>query len=280
MDGMKTWTTAKIREAKGNRKLPCLTAYDYTTARIMDEAGIPLILVGDSLGNTMLGYANTLPVTLDQMLHHTAAVARAAASALVVADMPFLTYQISDEQALANAGRLIQEGGADAVKIEGGGSRVRRVERLTDCGIPVLAHLGLTPQSVNQFGGFKVQGKREDDARRLLDDAVALAGAGAFAVVLECIPAPLARTVTETIPVPTIGIGAGPFCDGQILVYHDMLGLNDTFRPTFVKQYAELAATMRQAFAAYAQEVGDGTFPDAGHSFGMKPPRAPEPPRA
>ncbi len=280
MDGMKTWTTAKIREAKGNRKLPCLTAYDYTTARIMDEAGIPLILVGDSLGNTMLGYANTLPVTLDQMLHHTAAVARAAASALVVADMPFLTYQISDEQALANAGRLIQEGGADAVKIEGGGSRVRRVERLTDCGIPVLAHLGLTPQSVNQFGGFKVQGKREDDARRLLDDAVALAGAGAFAVVLECIPAPLARTITEAVPVPTIGIGAGPFCDGQILVYHDMLGLIDTFQPTFAKRYADLAATMRHAFAAYSQEVGDGTFPGAGQSFGMKPARAPAPPHA
>ncbi len=280
MDGMKTWTTAKIREAKGNRKLPCLTAYDYTTARVMDEAGIPLILVGDSLGNTMLGYANTLPVTLDQMVHHTAAVARAAANALVVADMPFLTYQISDEQALANAGRLIQEGGADAVKIEGGGSRVRRVERLTDCGIPVLAHLGLTPQSVNQFGGFKVQGKREDDARRLLDDAVALAEAGAFAVVLECIPAPLARTITETVPVPTIGIGAGPFCDGQILVYHDMLGLIDTFQPTFAKRYAELAATMRHAFAAYAQEVGDGTFPSAGQSFGMKPARAPAPPHA
>lgn len=277
---MKTWTTVKIREAKGVQKLPCLTAYDFTTARIMDEAGIPLILVGDSLGNTMLGYANTLPVTLDQMVHHTAAVARAATHALVVADMPFLTYQVSDEQALTNAGRLIQEGGADAVKIEGGGSRVSRVERLTDCGIPVLAHLGLTPQSVNQFGGFKVQAKQEDEARRLLDDAVALAAAGAFAVVLECIPAPLARTVSETIPIPTIGIGAGPFCDGQILVYHDMLGLIDTFKPTFAKRYAELAATMRHAFATYTLEVGDGTFPSIAQSFGMKPTSASSPPNA
>ena len=275
---MKTWTTVKIREAKGVQKLPCLTAYDYTTARIMDEAGIPLLLVGDSLGMTMLGYENTLPVTLEQMVQHTAAVSRAVTRAMVVADMPFLTFQISDEQALANAGRLIQEGGADAVKLEGGGSRITRVQRLTECGIPVLGHLGLTPQSVNQLGGFKVQGKREEDARRLLDDAVALAEAGAFAIVLECVPAPLAHTVTATIPIPTIGIGAGPFCDGQILVYHDMLGLIDTFKPKFVKRYAEMAETMRRAFTAYASDVGDGAFPAAEHSFGLKPPRSPAQP--
>jgi len=267
---MKTWTTAKIREAKGTRKLACLTAYDYTTARIMDDSGIPLILVGDSLGMTLLGYANTLPVTLDQMIHHTAAVCRGVSQALVVADMPFMSYQVSDEQALANAGRLLQEGGADAVKIEGGGSRVSRVARLTDAGIPVLAHIGLTPQSVNQVGGFKLQGRSDDEARRLLDDAAALAAAGAFAIVLECVPAPLARAITEAAPIPTIGIGAGPFCDGQILVYHDMLGLNDAFRPTFVKRYASLADTMRQAFAAYSEEVASGAFPAAAQSFGVQ----------
>jgi 3-methyl-2-oxobutanoate hydroxymethyltransferase len=234
----------------------------------MDGAGIPLILVGDSLGMTMLGYANTLPVTLDHMIHHTAAVSRGVANALVVADMPFMTYQVSDEQALTNAGRLLQEGGADAVKIEGGGSRVSRVARLTECGIPVLAHIGLTPQSVNQVGGFRLQGKSADDARRLLDDAVALAEAGAFAIVLECVPAPLARAITEAVPIPTIGIGAGPSCDGQILVYHDMLGLNDAFQPTFVKRYAALADSMRQAFSAYAEEVASGVFPAAAQSFG------------
>jgi 3-methyl-2-oxobutanoate hydroxymethyltransferase len=266
---LKTWTTKKIREAKGaGTRLACLTAYDFTTARIMDGAGIPLILVGDSLGMTMLGYANTLPVTLDHMIHHTAAVSRGVANALVVADMPFMTYQVSDEQALTNAGRLLQEGGADAVKIEGGGSRVSRVARLTECGIPVLAHIGLTPQSVNQVGGFRLQGKSADDARRLLDDAVALAEAGAFAIVLECVPAPLARAITEAVPIPTIGIGAGPSCDGQILVYHDMLGLNDAFQPTFVKRYAALADSMRQAFSAYAEEVASGVFPAAAQSFG------------
>jgi 3-methyl-2-oxobutanoate hydroxymethyltransferase len=275
---MKTWTTAKIRGTKGVQKLACLTAYDTTTARLIDQSGLPLILVGDSLGMAMLGFANTLPVTLDHMVHHTAAVSRGVSQAMVVADMPFMTYQISDEQALANAGRLIQEGGADAVKIEGGGSRVSRVERLTECGIPVLAHIGLTPQSVHQFGGFKVQGRRDDDARRLLDDAVALAEAGAFAIVLECVPAPLARTITEAVPIPTIGIGAGPFCDGQILVYHDMLGLLDAFQPTFVKRYAALADAMRQAFAAYAGEVANGVFPAAEHSFGLTPPAAVPPP--
>ena len=275
MAPMKTWTTKKIREAKGAGRLACLTAYDFTTARIMDGAGIPLILVGDSLGMTMLGYANTLPVTLDHMIHHTAAVSRGVANALVVADMPFLTYQVSDEQALTNAGRLLQEGGADAVKIEGGGSRVSRVARLTECGIPVLAHIGLTPQSVNQVGGFKLQGKSADDARRLLDDAVALAEAGAFAIVLECIPAPLARAITEAVPIPTIGIGAGPSCDGQILVYHDMLGLNDAFQPTFVKRYAALADTMRQAFSAYVEEVAYGVFPSAAQSFGAKTEKGP-----
>ncbi len=267
---MKTWTTIRIREAKGVSRLACLTAYDSTTARIMDSAGIPLILVGDSLGMTMLGYANTLPVTLEHMIHHTAAVSRGVTHAMVVADMPFMTYQISDEQALANAGRLVQEGGADAVKIEGGGSRISRVARLTECGIPVLAHVGLTPQSVNQVGGFKLQGKSADDARRLLDDAVALAEAGAFAIVLECVPAPLARTITEAVPIPTIGIGAGAACDGQILVYHDMLGLNEAFQPTFVKRYATLADTMRQAFSAYSADVTSGAFPSAAQSFGAQ----------
>ncbi|NLL83360.1 MAG: 3-methyl-2-oxobutanoate hydroxymethyltransferase [Lentisphaerae bacterium] len=267
---MKTWTTTKIRAAKGGDPIPCLTAYDFSTARLIDEAGIPLVLVGDSLGNTMLGFDSTIPVTLAHMIHHTTAVTRAVRQALVVADMPFMTYQVSDEQALTNAARLVQEGGADAVKLEGGSVIVNRIERLVESGIPVMGHLGLTPQFVNQLGGYKVQGKNEEDARQMIDDAVAIAEAGAFSLVLECVPANLARQITEMVPIPTVGIGAGPYCDGQVLVYHDMLGLNTGRVPSFVKPYADLGNAMSNAFKQFAQEVKDRTFPDAAHSFGMK----------
>ncbi len=272
---MKTWTTQRIRESKGRQKLPCLTAYDATTARLIDEAGVPLILVGDSLGMTMLGYETTLPVTMEQMLDHTAAVVRGTKQALVVADMPFLSYQVSIEQALLHGGRFLKESGADAVKIEGGAFRADLVCSLTRNGIPVMGHIGLTPQSVRELGGFKVQGRLPAAAATLRDDALALAEAGAFAIVLECMPPSLAGAITAAAPVPTIGIGAGPECDGQILVCHDMLGLNDQFQPRFVKRYADLGAQMRAAFAAYAQDVTGGVFPGPEHSYGNPPPAAP-----
>ena len=261
------WTTAKIRELKGQSRIACLTAYDYTTARLIDQAGIPLILVGDSLGMAVLGYENTLPVTLDAMLHHTAAVTRGTQSALVVADMPFMTYQVSTEQALTNAGRFIKEAGADAVKIEGGQLRVDTISALTANGIPVLGHIGLTPQSVCVMGGYKVQGKTPAAAHQLLEDAQALETAGVFALVLECMPPDLGRQITEAVGIPTIGIGAGPHCDGQVLVIHDMLGLFSDFTPRFVKRYAELGETMKQAFEAYKTDVEQGTFPATEHCY-------------
>ncbi len=264
---MKIWTVTRIRQAKGKQKLPCLTAYDCTTARMIDEAGIPLILVGDSLGMTVLGYDTTLPVTMEQMLHHTAAVARGVKNALVIADMPFLSYQTSIETGITNAGRLIKEAGADAVKIEGGAFRADLVRALTANGIPVMGHIGLTPQSVRELGGFKVQGRTQTAAAKLCQDAVALAEAGVFTLVLECLPSSLGAEITAVTPVPTIGIGAGPGCDGQVLVSHDMLGLQDQPLPRFVKRYAELAPQMRDAFAAYAKEVADGTFPRAEHGY-------------
>ena len=264
---MKTWTATRIRQAKGKQKLACLTAYDCTTARMIDEVGIPLVLVGDSLGMTMLGYDTTIPVTMEQMLHHTAAVVRGVTNALVIADMPFLSYQASIETGITNAGRLIKEAGAESVKIEGGTFRGDLVRALIDNGIPVVGHIGLTPQSVREMGGFKVQGRTPPAAARLLADAVALSEAGIFALVLECIPATLAAEITAAIPVPTIGIGAGPGCDGQVLVCHDMLGLNEQFHPKFVKLYADLAPQMRAAFATYAKEVADGTFPGPEHSY-------------
>lgn len=264
---METWTACKITAMKGRRKIVCLTAYDYSTARIMDQAGIHLILVGDSLAMTMLGYDTTIPVTMEQMLHHTAAVARGATSALVVADMPFMSYQVSVEQALENAGLFIKKAGAGAVKIEGGALRASTVSALVRNGIPVMGHIGLTPQSIHALGGYKVQGKKDEDANRLLSDAQALNEAGVFAVVLECIPASLAAMITRSVSIPTIGIGAGKHCDGQILVTHDMLGLYQELAPKFVKRYADLGAEMRRAFETYKQEIEEGSFPDEEHSY-------------
>ena len=263
---MSKQTANRIRQAKGSR-FACLTAYDYATACVVDSAGIPLVLVGDSLAMTMLGYATTLPVTVDEMLHHTAAVSRGVKNALVVADLPFMSYQVSVEQGLANAGRFIKEAGADAVKIEGGALRVPLVKALVANGIPALGHIGLTPQSIRQMGGYKVQGRQHDEAAQLASDAAALDDAGIFALVLECVPAALAAEITAAVRVPTIGIGAGPNCDGQILVTHDMLGLHADIRPKFVKRYAELAADMKNAFETYRREVEEGKFPAEQHSF-------------
>jgi 3-methyl-2-oxobutanoate hydroxymethyltransferase len=252
---------------KGETRISCLTAYDFTSARLLDAAGIDIALVGDSLGMTMLGYDSTLPVTMDDMLHHSAAVARGVNEALVVADMPFLSYQVSVGQAVENAGRFLKESGADAVKIEGGVIRRSVVEALLANGIPVMGHIGLTPQSVKAFGGFKVQGKQPPEAEQLLKDAEALEQAGVFSIVLECVPAELAGEITRSVGVPTIGIGAGPQCDGQVLVMHDLLGLYTEFKPKFVKRYAELGTEYQSAFEAFKQEVRDGTFPTAEHSY-------------
>ena len=238
-----------------------LTAYDYTMARLLDRAGIDVLLVGDSLGMVVLGYETTLPVTLDAMVHHTRAVTRGVERALVVADMPFLTYQVSTEDALRNAGRLIQEGGAAAVKIEGGGPSVHAAARLVEAGIPVMGHLGLLPQSVHQMGGFRQQARQEEDAGQLLADAHALEAAGAFAIVLESIPASVAASVTAGLRIPTIGIGAGPHCDGQVLVSFDMLGLSQDSVPPFVRRYAELGEQAVSAARAYAEDVRAGRFP-------------------
>ena len=264
---MKTWTAKKIRLLKGQSKIVCLTAYDYTMARLVDESGVQLVLVGDSLATTMLGYDTTLPVTIDEMLHHTAAVVRGTEEALVVADLPFMSYQVSEEQALTTAGRFIKEAGADAVKIEGGAFRAPVVRRLVQNGIPVLGHIGLMPQSVKEVGGYRVQGRDDSQAEALCCDAEALADAGVFALVLECVPASLGSRLTEAVGVPTIGIGAGPGCDGQILVTHDLLGLTLTRTPKFVKPYAQLGETIRSALGAYAREVLDGSFPDGERSY-------------
>ncbi len=241
-------------------KIAVLTAYDYTMARLLDRAGIDIILVGDSVGMVVLGFDNTLPVTLDMMIHHTKAVSRGAKRALIVADMPFLTFQLSMEEAMRNAGRLIQEGGAAAVKIEGGGSHiVETARRLVEIGIPVMGHLGLTPQSVHQLGGFRPQGRDSEAAERLLKDADVLEKAGVFAIVLESIPAELAGRVTSSLKVPTIGIGAGPACDGQVLVSYDMLGLSDGPVPPFAKQYTELSGQIVSAARAYIEDVRRST---------------------
>lgn len=256
------WTAPRIKALKGKGgKVVSLTAYDFSTARLMDETGIHLILVGDSLGMTVLGYENTLPVTMEEMLHHTRAVARGTKYALVVADMPFLSYQVSVEQALLNAGRFIKEGGADAVKIEGGAHRVAAIRALVVNGIPVLGHIGLLPQSIHAVGGYRIQGKTAEDADRLIADAKAIEEAGVFAMVLESIPAALAPKITAAVTVPTIGIGAGPGCDGQVLVVHDILGMYSGLKPKFVKRYAELGDAMKKAFEAYKREVEEGRFP-------------------
>jgi len=264
---MTMWTASKIKASKGRQKLVCLTAYDFSTARLIDEAGIELVLVGDSLAMTMLGYDTTLPVTLEQMLHHTAAVVRGVKSALVVADMPFMSYQVSPEQAIANAGRFVKEAGAGAVKVEGGAFRAPTIRALVENGIPALGHIGLTPQSIRELGGYTVQGRRPEQAEQLLADAQALEKAGAFAIVLECLPPALAEEITAIVGVPTIGIGAGKGCDGQILVTHDLLGLYSGHTPRFVKRYADLGAEMRRAFAAYRHEVENGVFPGEEHTY-------------
>jgi 3-methyl-2-oxobutanoate hydroxymethyltransferase len=245
------------------------------SAKILDEAGIPILLVGDSLGMVMLGYPTTLPVTLDEMLHHTKAVARGARQALLVGDMPFMSYHASVEQAITSAGRFIQEGGMHAVKLEGGGRIVEITRQLTSMGIPVMGHLGLTPQFVHQMGGFKVQGKSDKQAARILSDAKELEQAGAFSIVLEGVPADLATRVTKTLRIPTIGIGAGSGTDGQVLVFHDMLGLTTGKAPKFVKRYANLADDITRAAKQYAQEVGDGTFPGPEHSYSANGTAAP-----
>jgi len=264
-------TVSVLREkvAAGN-KLSMVTAYDYPSARMVDEAGLDMILVGDSLGMVMLGYDTTLPVTMDDLVHHTRAVCRGARNTFVVADMPFLSYHVSVEQAVINAGRLIQEGGAQAVKLEGGKERLEVVKRIIAAEIPVMGHLGLTPQSVNQFGGFKVQGKNKEQAEKVLSDALLLEEAGVFAIVLECVPAPLAALITEKLSVPTIGIGAGAGCDGQVLVWHDLLGITQDMRPRFVKKYADLHESIVGALQQYKTEVEEGQFPAAEHSFTMK----------
>ena len=257
---MKKWSVDRIRKSKGVEKLGCCTAYDACFARLADEAGVPIILVGDSMGMTMLGYETTLPVKMEETLSATAAVARAAKNAMVVADLPFGSYQCGDDLAVANAVKCIQAG-ADAVKLEGGVRVCGLIRRLTEAGIPVLAHVGMTPQSVNEYGGFKRQGRTRAAAEQVLADAKAVEQAGAFAVTLECIPSELAAEVTASLKIVTIGIGAGPVCDAQWLVMHDMLGLNEKV-PQFVKQYAHLAGEVRSAFADYVREVREGVFPD------------------
>ena len=260
-------TIVTFREAKGQEKLVMLTAYDYSTARVMDMAGVDALLVGDSLGMVMLGYPDTLSVTVDDMVRHCAAVARGAQKALVVCDMPFMSYHVSVEDTVRNAGRLMTEGRAQAVKLEGGAEFAAEVRALTRASIPVMGHLGLTPQSVNAFGGFKVQGKSMAAAQKLLDDARTLQEAGAFALVLECVPAPLAERVTQALSIPVIGIGAGAGCDGQVLVWQDMTGMTLSHLPRFVKRFGEVGASLRSAVEAYAREVRAGAFPGEDHVY-------------
>ncbi len=255
-------------KTKGQR-IAMMTAYDYTSAMLVDEAGMDVILVGDSLGMVILGYENTLQVTMEDMLHHTRAVSRGAEQSMVIADMPFLSYHINSEEAVRNAGRFIQEAGAHAVKLEGGKNVAPQIKAILDAQIPVLGHLGLTPQSVHRFGGFKVQGKEESAARELIEEALLLQDLGVFGIVLECIPAPLAKLVSEKLQIPTIGIGAGAGCDGQVLVLQDVLGLNRNFTPKFVKRYGELGDVMVGALRNYAEEVRNGAFPEARHTFQM-----------
>ena len=261
-----TVITFKQAKEKGE-KLTMLTAYDYSTAKLIDEAGINAILVGDSLGMVVLGYEDTLSVTMEDMIHHSAAVSRGIKDTLLITDMPFMSYQTSVYDAVVNAGRLVKEGHAQAVKLEGGREVCPQIKAIVDASIPVCAHLGLTPQSVNAFGGFKVQGKNEAAARKLIDDAKAVEEAGAFALVLECVPAKLAKIISEQLTIPTIGIGAGAGCDGQILVYQDMLGMFSDYTPKFVKRFAEVGSVMKEAFANYIKEVQAETYPAEEHTF-------------
>lgn len=261
-------TVRDIRAFKERgERFTMITAYDAHSARLLDEAGIPLILVGDTLAMVMLGHDSTLPVTMDEMLHHTRAVARGRKDAFVVGDMPFMSYQGSVEEGIYNAGRFLKEAGAHAVKLEGGGRVLDLVARLTDAGIPVMGHLGLTPQSVNQFGGYRVQGRGDEASHQIVKDAKSLEAAGAFAVVLEAVPAEVGAEVTRSLEIPTIGIGAGPDTDGQVLVWHDFLGITDGKLPRFVKRYANLGEEIKEAAATFASEVADGTYPGPEHTY-------------
>ena len=264
---MKNTTTSIMQMKNSGHKISMLTAYDYTTARLLDEAGVNTILVGDSLGNVILGYEDTISVTVEDMIHHSAAVARGAKNALVVTDLPFMSYQTSVYDAVVNAGRLMKEGRAGAVKLEGGKEVCPQIKAIVSAGIPVVAHLGLTPQSINTFGGFKVQCKTEAAAKKLIEDAKAVEEAGAFLLVLECVPAKLAKLVTESINIPTIGIGAGAGCDGQVLVIYDMLGMFSDFKPKFVKHFANAGDVIREAVKTYIAEIDDGTFPAEEHCY-------------
>jgi len=264
------FTTQSFSDAKKDkRKITMLTAYDYTMAKILDESGIDAILVGDSLAMPIQGKDTTLEVTIEEMLYHCRCVAKGVKNALIVGDMPFLTYHISSEEAVRNAGRFIQEGKANAVKLEGGKSMAETVRAIVRAQIPVMGHIGLTPQSVNIFGGFKVQGKEESAAKSLIEDALALEEAGAFAIVLEAVPEMLAKLISEKVSIPTIGIGAGKYCDGQILVIHDMLGLYSDFTPKFVKQYVKLRGAMAEAVSSYVDEVRSMAFPEVQHTYRM-----------
>jgi len=261
-------TVLTFKQAKSEgKKLSMLTAYDYSMAKIIDESNVNGILIGDSLGMVIKGEDDTLSVTMDEVIYHTKAVKKGAKNALIVSDMPFLSYHVSIEQAVLNAGRLIKEGGASAVKLEGGANVVAQVKAIVDAQIPVMGHIGLTPQSVNAFGGFKVQGKSESAAKKLIEDAVLLEKAGAFSIVLEGIPEKVAELITNAVSIPTIGIGAGKHCDGQILVYQDMLGMFNDFIPKFVKQYANIGTIMKEAIGSYVNEVEEGTFPEEKHTF-------------
>ena len=268
-DAKKKVTAPAVRAMKRAQRIGMITAYDYPSGRLADAAGADIILVGDSLAMVVLGYPDTLSVTVDDMIHHTRAVARAATTALIVGDMPWLSYHSSIEESVANAGRFIRAG-AQAVKIEGGKpSRIRTIEAIVDAEIPVMGHIGLTPQSVNSLGGFKLQGKNVDDARRLVDEALAIEQAGCFSIVLECVPTELAQLITEKVSIPTIGIGAGPHCDGQVLVYHDLLGLYDGHKAKFVRRYAEIGTEIKTAIEKYLSDVRDGSFPNDAESFHM-----------
>ncbi|MDR1495464.1 MAG: 3-methyl-2-oxobutanoate hydroxymethyltransferase [Clostridiales Family XIII bacterium] len=264
---MKNTVETFRRQKEQSDKITMLTCYDYSTAKLMDEAGVDSLLVGDSLGMVMLGYPDTLSVTMEDIIHHTKAVSRGASNALVIGDMPFMSYQVSAEQAVENAGRIIKEGRAQAVKLEGGAAVAEQIRAIVKASIPVVAHIGLTPQSVNAFGGFKVQGKSAEAARALIEDARIVEDAGAFAVVIEAIPAQVAEAITKTLRIPTIGIGAGSGCDGQVLVYQDMLDLFGEIKPKFVKVFGDAGAVMRAAFAAYIEETKSGAFPAAEHGF-------------
>ena len=266
---MKNTVSTLLKQKQEGKKISMLTCYDYSTAKLMEEVGVNTILVGDSLGNTMLGYEDTIQVTMEDMIHHCAAVSRGIKDILLVCDMPFMSYQTSVYDAVVNAGRLMKEGRANAVKLEGGKEVCPQIEAIVAAGIPVCAHLGLTPQSINAFGGHKVQGKSEQAAKKLVDDAIAVENAGAFAVVLECVPAKLAKVISEKLSIPTIGIGAGAGCDGQVLVYQDVLGMFSDFTPKFVKRFANVGEIMTQAFKDYDAAVKDGSFPQEQHTYAI-----------